>query len=214
LEYSTVSSDDLVKICVSSNEPGAWEEFVKRFRPLIGAVVQKILYRWGSATPELVDDLMQSVFLKLFSKDTLSTFALSSKAPIEAYLRTVAAHVVLDEMKRINALKRGATTQAASTDDHIAVSDGSFGSAFVEQRVLLTQVEDHLRALGSSDRERLIFRLYYRQGLTAKDIAAIPTVGLSAKGVESLILRLTRSIRERLRVHDPGRIEWPNELLP
>jgi hypothetical protein len=34
--------------------------------------------------------------------------------------------------------------------------------------------------------------------LSAKAIAALPTVGLTAKGVESVIFRLTRLVRERV----------------
>ena len=33
------------------------------------------------------------------------------------------------------------------------------------------------------------------KGVTAKDIAALPGIGLSPKGVESLIFRLTRLVR-------------------
>jgi RNA polymerase sigma-70 factor (ECF subfamily) len=44
----------------------------------------------------------------------------------------------------------------------------------------------------------LIFWLYYQQGMSAKTIASLPAVGLTAKGVESAIFRLTRQVREAL----------------
>jgi RNA polymerase sigma-70 factor (ECF subfamily) len=53
------------------------------------------------------------------------------------------------------------------------------------------------------ERDRLIFWLYYQQGMSAKAIAALPTVGLTAKGVESALLRLTRQVRKRM-VDDRG----------
>jgi RNA polymerase sigma-70 factor (ECF subfamily) len=48
------------------------------------------------------------------------------------------------------------------------------------------------------DRNSKIFWLYYRAGLSAAAIAALPGIGLSTKGVESLILRITRELRERM----------------
>jgi RNA polymerase sigma-70 factor (ECF subfamily) len=50
----------------------------------------------------------------------------------------------------------------------------------------------------SSDRVSAIFRLYYQQGFTAKEIAAIPAFGLTAKGVESLLHRVVRQVRSEL----------------
>ncbi len=47
-----------------------------------------------------------------------------------------------------------------------------------------------------SVRDRNLFWLYYRQGLTAQAISQIPSIGLSAKGVESAIARLTRLLRD------------------
>jgi hypothetical protein len=38
--------------------------------------------------------------------------------------------------------------------------------------------------------------MYYEQGYTAKEISFLPSVGLTVKGVESTLLRLTRFIRE------------------
>jgi hypothetical protein len=34
--------------------------------------------------------------------------------------------------------------------------------------------------------------------MTAKDIAALPTIGLSAKGVESVLVRVIRLVRDRM----------------
>jgi RNA polymerase sigma-70 factor (ECF subfamily) len=49
-----------------------------------------------------------------------------------------------------------------------------------------------------SVRDRNLFWLYYRQGLTAEAISRIPAIGLSAKGAESAIGRLTRLLRETI----------------
>jgi RNA polymerase sigma-70 factor, ECF subfamily len=62
-------------------------------------------------------------------------------------------------------------------------------------------------------RSRRIFWLYYRVGLTANAIAALPYIGLSTKGVESTILRLTRLLREELDRSQPkGGADESNEF--
>ena len=71
----------------------------------------------------------------------------------------------------------------------------------MERQVLLKEIDRCLETCSEGpdkERDRLIFWLYYQQGMSAKAIAALPTVGLGAKGVESAILRLTRLVREQL----------------
>ena len=66
----------------------------------------------------------------------------------------------------------------------------------VDRGVLLAEIERTLRH-DASDRDRRIFWLHYRAGLTAVQISSFRTIELSAKGVESVILRLTRLIRDK-----------------
>ena len=49
-------------------------------------------------------------------------------------------------------------------------------------------------------RDKQVFWFYFRYGMTAKAIAAIPAIGLSQKGVESLIFRLVDLLKEKLAV--------------
>jgi hypothetical protein len=41
-----------------------------------------------------------------------------------------------------------------------------------------------------------IFWFFYEQGYTAKEISFLPEIGLTVKGVEAVLLRLTRYLRE------------------
>jgi DNA-directed RNA polymerase specialized sigma24 family protein len=47
-------------------------------------------------------------------------------------------------------------------------------------------------------RDLLAFWLYYRSGLSAKEISTIPDMHLTVKGVESLLLRAIRLLRREL----------------
>jgi RNA polymerase sigma-70 factor (ECF subfamily) len=65
----------------------------------------------------------------------------------------------------------------------------------------LTEIEEHLKhSLTGPDRERdrMIFWLYFRQGMSTKEIASLPTIRLGTKGVGSVIERLKHGIREQI----------------
>jgi hypothetical protein len=68
-------------------------------------------------------------------------------------------------------------------------------------------VDDVLRRQ-ASDIHRQIFWLHYRQGMTAKEIAGLAYLGLSEKGVESVLFRLVRLVREEF----AGRSRQPAPL--
>jgi RNA polymerase sigma-70 factor (ECF subfamily) len=59
---------------------------------------------------------------------------------------------------------------------------------------MLEQIDCRLSAT-ESKRDRTIFWLYYRQGFSAREIAELPGLGLTQKGVESCIHRLTNMLR-------------------
>jgi DNA-directed RNA polymerase specialized sigma24 family protein len=61
-----------------------------------------------------------------------------------------------------------------------------------------TFIETCLNLLFLSERDRTIFWLHYRQGLTATQIAAIPTLNLTVKGVESTLWRLKELVKHRM----------------
>jgi hypothetical protein len=51
--------------------------------------------------------------------------------------------------------------------------------------------------LEARGRDLLIFRLYFRVGLTARQIASLP-LGLTEKGVESALRHMVQLLRSRL----------------
>jgi RNA polymerase sigma-70 factor (ECF subfamily) len=71
----------------------------------------------------------------------------------------------------------------------------------MDREVLIRQIDGQLAAASEPAtrvRDRQIFWLYYRHGMTTRAIAAIPGIGLTQKGVESAIQRLTSHVRARL----------------
>jgi hypothetical protein len=67
--------------------------------------------------------------------------------------------------------------------------------------ILLKEIYEGVKHhLTGPDRERdcMIFGLYLLQGMSTKEIAYLPHIGLTAKGVGSVIERLKHCIREQI----------------
>ena len=173
----------LVRACVETGEPEAWEEFIHRSHPVISAVVLRTALRWGDPSGGVIDDLVQDTYLKLCSNDgrMLRDFEFRHSDALFGFLKVVAANVANDHFKSLKRVKRGAGMRSEESDGMESIPATNPGDT-----------------LWPTARDRTIFWLYYRQGLSARAIASIPSVGLSTKGVESTILRLTRLVRENL----------------
>lgn len=113
--------------------------------------------------------------------------------------------MVNDHFRALHAEKRGG---GAATEDvnsvQCPVSPRQSGSAAaMEREVLIGEIDRCLERCTQNEtgeRDRLIFRLYYFQKLSAKAIAALPDIVLGVKGVESAIFRITSILRTELAV--------------
>ena len=194
-----------MRACAEKGEAAAWEEFIRRFHKLLATVVMRTARRWGESAPQVIDDLIQEAYLK-FCGDRcrlLREFRPQHPDAIYGFLKVVAANVVHDHFKALRAHKRGSSEALPLHEDiEAGARSGSIGSpAAIERDILLAQVDDVLvRRVPepSRGRQRMIFWLYYRDGFTTRAIASLPFVGLSTKGVESTIHRLTRLVRSEL----------------
>ncbi|MFY9660353.1 MAG: sigma-70 family RNA polymerase sigma factor [Terriglobales bacterium] len=201
-----MSIKDLIRACAETNDGAAWEEFVARFQRPISLSIKRTACQWGKNPEQFVDDLLQETYLKLHAEKCRLLLQFAQQHPEEAvlrYVKAIAINVARDHFKSLHSQKRGAgeTDQMVEDFDPVARSDSFGGPEAMERKVFLKQVDDQLQdcAAGShQQRDCLIFWFYYQQGMSAKAIAALATVQLTAKGVETVIFRLTRCVRERL----------------
>jgi len=219
VDYSTLSAEELALTCFRGGDESAWSEFVQRFHPLIAGVALRVARQWGEASPQVVDDLIQDTYVKICSerKRLLENFTSSHRDAIYGFVKVLTANLAHDHFKASRAEKRGGSSIMNEIEsDEIAsrATDLKCTEVLFERTVLMQQIDTCLKALSSgpcAERDQKIFWLYYRVGLTASAIAGLPSIGLSTKGVESTLLRLTRQIRQQLveRVDhgDPHRTE-------
>ena len=203
--YSSLSLKDVVCLCAGPCDDEAWQEFVSRVGRPISLTIMRTASQWGEPSRPLVEDLIQVTYLKLWEDDCrlLRDFALQHPEAILGYLKKTAANATHDYFKHGYSQSSGGDKPHVSTSDvdpeagkevHGSQEKIVFG-------VFLNEIDEHLkRCLTGADqgRDRMIFWLYFRQGMSAKEIASLPSIGLSAKGVGSVIERLKHCIREQI----------------
>ncbi len=202
---SFIDVRELIRACAESNDSRAWESFVARFERPISLSVIRTAKRWGEAPDEVAADLVQETYLRLCDGrcHLLYNFALNHPEAVDGYVKTVAANVTHDycKTKRLTKYGSGAISQIHENCEPVGRSESLGGAQAMERTVLLREIEVSLESCtegATRERDRTLFWLYYEQGLSATAIAALPTVGLTVKGVESAILRMTRQVRNRI----------------
>ena len=200
--YTDLSPTQLVRKCAGSNDVGLWAEFVHRFQPVVAAAVLRTARLFVDPSRQLLDDLVQDTYLKLCENDCrlLRSFQARGEDSIYRYLKVVAANVARDYFKSARAEKRGASrtdamSESAQIDPRTRNTDGV---DLIHRNLQIEQIDKVLREVTKGkDQQRkcMIFWLRHRQGLTASEIAALPSIGLSTEGVESVLLRLSVMIR-------------------
>ena len=203
--HSSLSGEELIRACAEATDGAAWDEFVSRFHRPISLSVIRTAYKWSELPQQVVDDLVQETYLKLCANRCrpLLQFATEHPDAVLGYIKTIATNVAHDHFKSLHSKRRGSGEVSQMTDDGEVKAETCRGAGqeALEHQVLLKQINQCLESCSEGpdqERDRTMFWLYYQQGMSAKDIAALPTIGLSAKGVESAIFRLTRLVREQL----------------
>jgi RNA polymerase sigma-70 factor, ECF subfamily len=203
MDPQELSAQELVQLCLDHNQKAAWEEFVRRYQPTIARVVTRTARRWTIPSPALVDDLVHDTYLKLFTNDSraLREFAFQHENAIFGFFKTVASNVVTDHFRAFRNQKRWTGKDDISLDDAAFFIPESRNSAQrADYEILCDEINKILKEeLGNEfTRDYAIFWLYYHHGLTANAISKLPAIGLTVKGVESTLLRVTKLVREKM----------------
>ena len=177
------------------------DHFVSLVRPVIASAVNRTLARYDRSTSSIADDLIQDAFLKLCANSfhVLRNFRGTDDNSLCAYLRTVACSTLVDHLNATSALKKGGGTTPVSLDDPEAATLAAQESPTndAERNLLLSRVETCLSS--NNERDRHIFWLYHRYGYTPDAISRYPGIAASKGAVETILDRLTKTIRDCVR---------------
>jgi RNA polymerase sigma-70 factor (ECF subfamily) len=203
--YSSLSLKDVVCLCAGPCDDAAWEEFVSRVGRPISLTIMRTASLWGEPSRSLVEDLVQVTYLKLWEDGCrlLRDFAIQHPEAILGYLKKTAANATHDYFKHGHSQSSGGDKPHVSTSDvdPEAGKEVHGSQEKIAFEVFLNEIDEHLKSgLTGPDqeRDRMIFWLYFRQGMSTKEIASLPTIGLGHKGVGSVLERLKHGIREHI----------------
>ena len=173
----------------------------------IGLKIMRTASLKGECSRTLVEDLRQETYVKLLQDGCRHVRDFAIQHPedeaILGYIRRTAVNVTLDHFKLVRTKKRvGDNGHVSTSDVDPEVGKQADGSqeriAFGVLEKEIDELLKHFLTGPDQERDRTIFWLYFRQGMSTKEIASLPKIGLSAKGVGSVIERLKHGIREQI----------------
>lgn len=170
---------------------------MRRYHSVITAAAIRVSRQWGNGTPDEIDDIVQEIYLKFCAEKCriLREFHATQQEAIFGFIKVIATNTARDVFRKSHAVKRGTviTQQLTEVSEQIGLSTD------MDRTVFLSQLRQLLIAVTQSetgDRDRAIFQFRYRDDMTVDAISKMPGIELTPKGVDAVLHRLIKSMRE------------------
>lgn len=213
---------ELLELCLRRPpDEEAWREFVHRYHGAIKTSVAKTFHlrasqetdRRAQFPDDLIEDLVQAVYVRLIEDGNraLKRFEGEHDNSIFQYLGIIAVNVVRDYFREAKAQKRpklsfsldellenlgdGAMLKEAVSNFDVTLATAPASSLTIED------VEGALKRSVSRrhrDRDMLIFKLRYYEGLTLEEIKKALALDISPIGIGSILNRINGKVRAKL----------------
>lgn len=197
-QRGNVAVETLITRCIG-RDPAAWEELIELYRPGILRVLIRVV---GTIDPAVVHDLEQDLYARLLANDceVLRGLKDPNDQGLRPFLHTTAMNLARDQRRRLGVrrvVQSGELEELAS-----GVADFSEGQDVAYEKAERLQavwkiVEEESKG-AQADRDRMIFKAHFVDGLSASEVASMG-VGLSPKGVETVLYRLIKRVRQAVR---------------
>jgi RNA polymerase sigma factor (sigma-70 family) len=173
-----VTDAALIDACCAGDAT-AWRTLRTRYHPLLQAALRK------SGAHEDLDDLEQEVWARLLGRDRAALRGFRGGS-LGAFLAQVARSVCIDHHRRARALTELNPAMACERPS------AEYRLSREEER---KQLAAALAQVAMTARDRDVVRLHFEDELPYAEIAALG-VGLSERGIESLLRRLRKRLRD------------------
>ena len=178
----------LVQGCILKDDR-AWSEFLKSYGALIYGSVASLLSKFSIHEPEVTEDIFAGVIEKLLTDDCAALREFGWKSKFSTWLVSIARNRTYDYLRRKK--RRPTVSLSAPIDD----GEDELEKVIAQDLDLDHDLEVELtvdRALDMlSNKDRLIVKLYYIEGLKEREIAALLKVT-----VDSVSARKSRAIKK------------------
>lgn len=217
---------ELLKRC-SRRPPDevAWQEFVRRYDHTIRLNVVKTFHRKAREETDrkpqfpddLIEDLVQAVYVRLIEDNNraIERFEGEYANSIFQYLSMISINVVRDYFREMRAQKRPKVSYsldelletsgdgALFDEAHSRIDGQPVGPA--KESITVEEIEQALEKIVSGknrNRDILIFKLRYNEGLTLEEITKAMNLDISAISVGSILNRIIKRLRPMLNPPD------------
>lgn len=207
-----VSSLQLITLCSNDNSD-AWEEFINRFHRHIMLCTLRESRNYKSKDND-ISEMVQEVFIKLLANDRriLKEFRGTTDTSVLAYLATIIRSTVTDLIRKEVAQKRSApmisldaplsnTEEELSLADILPAEETSSPSIILNEKIAQKRLRELLKTVlsgANATRDTIIFHLHVINGLSAREIAELPSFSMSTNNVQAIIFRTKERLREML----------------
>jgi RNA polymerase sigma factor (sigma-70 family) len=202
------SSVELFRLCAAHPQSQEyWEEFVRRFNPLLARSVTAAWRRCGQGNwpPEDVAyDLLQEVYLAVVKNDyrLLRNFRGQSEAEAEAYLAHAAINQTISFLRARQALRRSADEVSLEA---LLEEQGEPAPAEAARAAASSLTENELLAVlkkcfdgPNGRRDIMIFQLYAHYGYSPAEIAALGVSELKETSIANLLGQMKTRLKKYL----------------
>lgn len=195
-EYYTqpenVGINEFLNSCLNASpDDELWEAFYNKFNPhIINYVRKALVVRNQTPTKETIEDIVQDVYTAIFKLDLIARFKGTHENIFFGYLSIISINAVRLKLQHRRAVKRKAYIVPLDTvkTDPTRSFDPELERIEEVHIVELFTVMEYL--CGKRDTE--IFKLYYLQGFTAKELSQF---GLKPNSIYGVI----KNVKKRMR---------------
>jgi RNA polymerase sigma-70 factor (ECF subfamily) len=176
---------DLLARCLRRG-PGAWEAFLRQYRPVLERAARATLLRAvGAAREDDVETVVEAALLALVMDDHAALRSFSGRSSLAGYLHAIASKIALNHVR---GERRKGWLRFRPLDLEAEGPVPEFQDVDPERLAALRAA-----LKGLPPRDRLILELFHLDGASYKEIA--PLLGISFNAVSPALIRAREKLR-------------------
>ena len=195
---SSAEERDLLKRCLE-RRPDAWDEFIRRYHPVIEGAIRFTFLRCVFSVPEHdVANVVQDLYSRLYDDDFRRLRSFEARCPLGAWLKSLAVRHALNTIR--DEKLRGRFGGGSLDETPLQIEDPREVAVTPDDREEIERLGILLDQLGPL--QRTAIKMFYYDGLPYRQIAS--ALGITTQTVGSLISRGRDRLREMMKRPERG----------